>query len=392
MKLPEIPPKYRAPLAFGVPALLILLAIPILFREGGFRRVDSEKARGGALKALAALRAEEASRQGTPMPRPSSAERLEAPRAMSPLPRPPQEIISAAAAAAASASAGAGAGGAGPGSASGSASGSAGYAGSAGSAGSVGGSGGSAGGSAGPGLGGGPAARGGGGGPDMGGSAGPASYQGGQMGQVQGYGWNKPRLKASDSAYGARAIGGGQQPSSLPGQNYGGTPAGGGPMGGGGPGLAGGGSAIGGGAGGGGGGGGSGGLGGGDGGSLGGLGGGGAGTANPASDGGSTGGVKTDNTKLDKCNRARDQYQGQIDSLSGRLQELGQKRHACGSALEGDVGCYNCNSQQWGWWQTWCRCAANRCSYISTCNQMNGFAQKIAVACEAQAALQNCSQ
>lgn len=238
------------------------------------------------------------------------------------------------------------------------------------------------------------AGPGGSGGPNMGGSAGPASYQGGQMAQVQGYGWNKTRLKTTDSEYGARALGGSQPSAPRSVQGFGGggpvggSPAGGGPMGGGGLGgsaMGGGGGAVGGG-----------------GGALGGaLGGGagsggdGAGTANQTGDTGSAPGGPSNSAemaRLERCNQAQQAAQGQVSSLSQQLQQMGQRRSSCGQALEGDVGCYHCNNQQWGWWQTWCSCAQNRCNFISTCNQLNQVSRRTAAACNEQPSLQNCSQ
>lgn len=195
MKTPDLPPHYRAALAFGVPALLILLAIPILFREGRSRAVESYDARSGVMRTLATLREEEKARAAQPSAAPAVVAPAPVPEA-SPLPRPPEELSamsrSASAPAPAPVPAAPPSAGAGPASAhmpamSASAAG--------GGLPSM---------SASAGLGGGSVPTG--AGPAMGGSAGAPSYNGGQMGQVQGYGWNKPKLKASDSQYGARAV------------------------------------------------------------------------------------------------------------------------------------------------------------------------------------------
>lgn len=230
MKISDLSPRTRAALAFTVPSILILLAIPALFREAGHRPVDPGNTRGGAM--LAAPQVSGDSGRGEA---PVSA--AAAPPASSPLPLPSENLSaptgsSAASAAGPAASASAPAAAAAP--AAPAAAGGAAAASMPASAGSLppgsgaarllaaaGGMAGSAGGMAGSA-----------GGPNMGGSAGPASYQGGQMGQVQGYNWSQPRLKTTDSQYGARAVlGGGANPevSGVSGAAItgGGAPAGG---------------------------------------------------------------------------------------------------------------------------------------------------------------------
>lgn len=228
MKRLDHSPRLRVALAFAIPSFLMVLAIPVLFRESGHRPVDPGNAKGGAILAAPLAAGGSGREKAAAVPAASPAQ-------ASPLPLPSEELFaqtgaaSAAPAASASASASASVAPAAP--AAGGAPASASMPASGGSlppgsgaerllAARLGGAGSS-------------------GGLNMGGSAGPASYQGGQMGQVQGYSWNQPKLKTVDSKYGARSVLGGGPNAELSGVSGAAIAGGGAPAGGSGGGMAG---------------------------------------------------------------------------------------------------------------------------------------------------------
>jgi hypothetical protein len=114
-------------------------------------------------------------------------------------------------------------------------------------------------------------------------------------------------------------------------------------------------------------------------------------TGNTGGTGGSTGSGSGTGQAIDtavpesvkRCQEAQAYYQPKIDARNKSMEQWGKYR--ADRECDNDIGCYNCNSDQWDSWSHWCGCAYARCQMRKLCREIDGYGCEIKKKCSTEA-------